>query len=191
MGDDRLDTCSILEDLMFIGKRIEKSQDPTKWIMLEVVGEIKKMAESSLHRASLYGHLDVVKHLMSIGVCDNDPFGQLSRFTLHGAICNGHTEIVRYLCSLGLETNPDDLISAASNGHLETVKYLVSTGIVEDNWAIKRAVSYGHFDVVRYLISIGNNYSECGLEEVFGIQCLPESRDQVLSVIDMFLVNKE
>ena len=78
--------------------------------------------------ASHYGHLDVMKYLVSIGA---DITARWNRCAIGGASCNGHLDVVKYLVSLGADiTAFDDTVcdTAYAHGYLGVVDYLVSQG---------------------------------------------------------------
>ena len=138
----------------------------------------------SVRWASAYGHLEIVKYLVSQGanVCYNN------NIAVRYAAVNGHLEVVKYLVSQGanVRANNDYAIRFASQfGHLEIVKYLVSQGAdicintvcnvsergnlelikyfvsqgldikANDNIAIRSASAYGHLEFIKYLVSQG------------------------------------
>ncbi len=121
---------------------------------------------------SRFGHLEVVKYLISKGAdihakVDNkiNSFHD-SEATLMLAAQNGQLEIVKYLVSKGANVNYTSkyggtaLKSAAGTGQLEIVKYLISKGanIVvkgEKFTALVAAVQSENVELVKYLISKG------------------------------------
>ena len=114
--------------------------------------------------ASVKGHIDIVKYLMSQGV------HVITDCAIQGASRNGHLEVVMYLVSQG--ANVQLAIRCASmNGHLEVVMYLVSQGAdiqAENNEAVQLASEYAHLEVIMYLVSQGANIRACNN---FAIRC--------------------
>lgn len=121
--------------------------------------------------ASMNGHLEVVKYLISIQ--PKFPMinpGAAQNWAIHYASKKGHLEVVKYLISIRPEFPTIDpaaydnyaIKCASENGYLEVVKYLISIqpqfpGIdpaADNNYAIRFAASNGHLEVVKFLISI-------------------------------------
>ena len=132
-----------------------------------------------IQEAVYYGHLEIIKYLMSIGASlqsDKD-------YALIIASEKGYFEIVEYLVSIGANVrskNDRALIMASHYGHLKIVKYLVSQGAnihctlkdefnfsysmeiciyLSGNSPIQRASVHGHLDVVVYLSNLGADIS--------------------------------
>jgi len=80
-----------------------------------------------LKSASEHGHLELIKHLVSLGA----DVTKYSNYSLRYASKNGHFKVVKYLISQGAGITDDHNFAvrmASLNGHLELVKYLVSKG---------------------------------------------------------------
>ncbi len=113
----------------------------------------------ALRFASYYGHLNVVKYLISAGA---NIHGN-SDAALIVASEYGQTEVVKYLISAGADIHAvsDFALRLASiNGHTEVVKYLISAGAnihAHSDEALISASENGHLDIVKYLISAGAN----------------------------------
>ena len=121
---------------------------------------------------SHFGHLEVVKYLISKGAdihakVDNkiNSYHE-GEATLMIAASSGQLEIVKYLIAQGANVNNQGkyyataLKSAASAGQLEVVKYLISKGANiavkgESNTALFYAVMSGNVELVKYLIAQG------------------------------------
>jgi ankyrin repeat protein len=112
--------------------------------------------------ASMYGHLEVVKHLYEnnkknadITVYKNCPIRIASK--------NGHLGLVKYLHANGAdftEYNNRAICDASKNGHLEVVKYLHENGAditVCSNYPIRIASENGNLELVKYLHTNGAN----------------------------------
>lgn len=115
-----------------------------------------------LRIACSYGHLDIVKYLISRGADVNDSdYSDTNVFTaLRGAIGNNHLDVVKYLVSCGADINDgpknyDPVQCASYNGCLEVLTYLVSIGANVNPKTLKYAIKSGHIEVVKYLVSIG------------------------------------
>lgn len=166
----------------------------------------KKGISRGLINAAVCGDLEEFKGLVevspwSINLNSDSP--------IRNAAYYGNLNIVKFI----LETLTDTadirisakqaLIGSATGGHLDIVKYIVSFGVdieVWDNAAIRNAIRFGHLSTVRYLISVGAEFvydrfklpwNEIPLHEKLGMEYAPESREEMLSILDMFLVNKE
>ncbi len=106
--------------------------------------------------ASEYGHLKVVKYLVSQGA----DVTVVDDYAVRMASENGHLKVVKYLISQGADLTVNDIYAvrwASYNGHLKVVKYLVSQGAdvtVVDDYAVRMASENGHLKVVKYLKSL-------------------------------------
>jgi ankyrin repeat protein len=76
-----------------------------------------KYKNLSMHRASKYGHLEVVKYLHSKNK-------ECTTYAIDRASMNGHLEVVKYLHSKNKDCTTNAMDWASCNGHLEVVKYL-------------------------------------------------------------------
>jgi ankyrin repeat protein len=92
-------------------------------------GRVKtgKNYDLAVRRASVYGHLEVVKYLVEKGADfrynENDAVRCASMF--------GHLEVVKYLIEMGADFRACDNQAvrwASENGHLEVIKYLIEKG---------------------------------------------------------------
>lgn len=89
--------------------------------------------ETPLHKASLIGHLEVVKYLLSSGV-EVDSKTEFNSTPLHFASENGHLEVVSHLVSCGANVNSVEedgwtpLHYAAYNGFEEVILFLLKNG---------------------------------------------------------------
>ncbi len=112
--------------------------------------------DNTLRCASKYGHLEIVKYLVSLGA-DIHAEGE---WALKYACKKDHINVVEYLVSKGSNIRVDDnlpLDIACKYGNIEIAKYLVSLGA--DIYAIKKdslryAVNRCRFQIMRYLLSI-------------------------------------
>ena len=122
-----------------------------------------------LHWAAYYGHLEVVKYLLSRDDVDADVRNNYDGYTpLVFAAQRGHLEVVKYLLSRD-DVDADaqnnyfghtPLHWAASYGRLDVVKYLLSHDDVDANargngghTPLHSAARRGHLEVVKYLLS--------------------------------------
>ncbi|EAY10419.1 ankyrin repeat protein, putative [Trichomonas vaginalis G3] len=120
-----------------------------------------------LFEASLAGHLEIVRYLISVGFDKNWRKKTRRSTAILAASSNRHLKVVKYLISIGCDANSSNfrnlncIYFASLNGHLETVKYLISMGgnpaqITHDGCSpLMIAVIRGHFAIVKYLISFG------------------------------------
>lgn len=116
---------------------------------------------------SHFGHLEVVKYLISKGAdihakVDNkiNSYHE-GEATLMIAASSGQLEIVKYLIAQGANVNNQSkyyataLKSAAGDGQLEVVKYLISKGANISIDILVFAVESGNVELVKYLIAQG------------------------------------
>jgi ankyrin repeat protein len=133
--------------------------------------DIHACDEWAFQLACKYGHLDVVKYLISLEPDHN-------RINIHAddedafqlACYNGHLDVVKYLISLepdhnhiNIHANNEDAFRwACQNGHLDVVKYLISLEPshesidihADDEYAFEYACKNSHLDVVKFLLSL-------------------------------------
>ena len=83
---------------------------------------------TALHRASKFGHLEVVQYLIEACRVDKEAKDNFGSTALHYASYNGHLEVVQYLietCKVDKEAKGNKgwtaLHCASSEGHLEVV----------------------------------------------------------------------
>ncbi|KAG8901712.1 hypothetical protein FRC00_005116 [Tulasnella sp. 408] len=119
-----------------------------------------KEGETALHKASLNGHINVLKYLLSLEIEKADVHAQDADgwTALHNACSKGYLDIVRFLCENAgaADVPPHDadagirgvdrkskggwtpLMNAASKGHLPVVRYLLTKQnadpLVRNNW---------------------------------------------------------
>ena len=116
---------------------------------------------------SHFGHLEVVKYLISKGAdihakVDNkiNSYHE-GEATLMIAASSGQLEIVKYLIAQGANVNNQSkyyataLKSAAGDGQLEVVKYLISKGANISIDILVFAVGSGNVELVKYFIAQG------------------------------------
>lgn len=159
------------------------------------VGSCFTSQNNSAIRLSIYrGHTEVTKYLVSLGV----NFSALEPLII--ASKNGCLETVKYLVTLIDQNESADRIKitynsairqAVSLSHVEVVKHLISVGAVAEPIDVKYAVGNKRIDIARCLIESGTDYRRSGITKALGLKKLPQSREQLLSMIDMFLVNNE
>jgi len=110
----------------------------------------KPTKNQALCWSSDYGHLKVVKYLISVGasVHANDDW------PIRYASERGHLEVVEYLVSIGADVHAKDdqaLRNASRSGHLDIVKFLVSVGASNFDEARQGAWAFGHKQVANIL----------------------------------------
>ncbi|ORY50054.1 ankyrin [Rhizoclosmatium globosum] len=142
----------------------------------ELINVLNSSDESVLIKASYYGHMDVVKYLLSLpnlkyGVehKDNDGWTAIA--------CAVHTNSVEMIKELHNAAKNPELFTvtvdgknllrlAVENGDdaIEMVKYLVATGKIDikatddsDQTAFTYACYYGRLECVRYLMSVDSS----------------------------------
>lgn len=168
-------------------------------------GNVMRRIDLNLISAVKNGDLDVVKGLVDSGA----DVTASNNYAVKLAAMGNHLPIVRYLVESGADINDDDndkwdypdwpvgstaVAWAAAHGYLEIVRYLVESGAditMDNNCAIKEAVTNGHMLVVKFLILSGADYKKIGLPKTLGVKKLPRSVDQIISAIDVAIINNE
>jgi ankyrin repeat protein len=129
--------------------------------------------ETALHRAAMFGKLDIVQWLVQHGGAD---IGARTRYNgvsalLHAAGC-GHLNVVQWLLVHGSSiTERSDagdtaLLCAAINGKLEVLQWLLAHGssITErsdaGDTALLCAAGWGELEVVQWLLAHGSSITE-------------------------------
>ena len=132
--------------------------------------------ELAFREACYFGHLEVVKYLISLNMNINIHADNEDAFRY--ACFNGYLELVKYLISLNkgikylnLEDrninihaeNEDAFRFACCNGHLEVVKYLISLNEninihAYNEYAFQIACRNSHLNIVRYLWEIDKTF---------------------------------
>ena len=125
--------------------------------------EKEKRHDLPLYWASLNGHLEVVKVLVTSKASVNLPNCMMSS-SLHAASCNGHLPVIEYLIGKHADINAKDLynvtplMAAVQGGHLKAVEYLLqkradtSVASYEGYTVMHIAALFGHHDVVELLL---------------------------------------
>lgn len=123
----------------------------------------------SLHIAARNGSVDIVEHLLSIGM-NPDQYNDAGHTVLHSAVLSGKDEVVSTV--LQSDTNPNAttkkdghsaLMLAANRGMLSTVRKLLNAGAdvdltAQDGWtATEAAEMVGATDIVEALRSYKTN----------------------------------
>ena len=87
--------------------------------------------KTSPHCVAEYGHLQLLKHLISKHNCEPNVVGVNGDTPLHFAAAEGHLDIVKHLTvrdpTLTVSYHTTALHDAARNGHLEIIKFFVET----------------------------------------------------------------
>ncbi|ADO57894.1 ankyrin repeat domain-containing protein [Paenibacillus polymyxa] len=119
-----------------------------------------------LHVAAAYGHLEIIKYLISAGIDTNAQGGTFSTNALERAATKGHLNIAEYLINQNVEidtSEPDrnPLFAAIYGGHFEIVKLLVENNIdvsikysgynMKDMDAYAFAIERGQTEIAEYL----------------------------------------
>ena len=99
----------------------------------------------SMDIAAEYGHLEIVKYLLTIGI-------KCNKETMYRACENGHSEVVKFLKENCRVVVDDRALSLAIEYcHLELIKYLYSIRVTCRNRNISDAVKQGRLDIIQFL----------------------------------------
>jgi ankyrin repeat protein len=175
--DDFLESCRA-GDLNKVMKYVREGSEPTS-----------TQNNLAVRYASQYGHLEVVKFLVTLP--NVDPTAN-NNFAFQAASAKGHLEVVKFLVGLpnvDAVANDNCAVQMASKyGHLEVVKFLVSLPNVDasanDNFAVQYASMNGHLDVVKFLVGLPN--VDVTAEDNFAIRWASEKGH--LDVVKLLLV---
>jgi len=119
----------------------------------------KDYINEALQFPPIYGHLDVLKWLVSQG-------GKIlteSNYSARMAATNGNLNILKYLASQNIDIKYADnypLRAACASGYIDIVKWYIENGAdvtMSDNYLIYVASTNFHLDVVKYLESKGGD----------------------------------
>lgn len=191
------------ETMISAGKQLYQKSGIGSWF--------SPYSEPSWYRAACiaatHGYLDVIKLLESAGVDVISGVDPSDRPTtaitnaIRGYDKGGHPEIIKYLVSNGIRTI-EALDTIVSSTDQEPVKNIL-LGRIERIKFTHRMAFNGHellygspgLEILRYLLSeVTVSPPEIFLEHLkakFKIEQLPESNKELLTILDMILVNKE
>jgi len=122
--------------------------------------------ETELHRASLHGHIEIVKQQLADGADPNFRNNQ-GNTALHKASAGGKLEVVKLLMAKGVDQNLRNnkghtaLHEACYRGHLEVVELLMENGAdpnltdAAGETALHQASFAGKLEVVKHLMANG------------------------------------
>jgi hypothetical protein len=158
-------------DLNELKRMVNSKTIPSTIGTIENIINITFFGESVLRIASRYGHLEMVKYLISEGANVND---NINHTPILGAAQHGHLEIVKYLISKGSKFDFVDFFGcsplswAAWKGHVDIVKYLYSMkpsmefDIINERYSnvLNYVCKKGHLKTLKYLISKGALFSK-------------------------------
>ena len=110
-----------------------------------------------LHVASRVGNLDVVKHLVDLGIDVNKAGGTFETGPLKTAVSFGHIKVVEYLLSNGAKEDLSEpfrnpLFSAIYNGRYDIAELLVDHGI--DTTVRYTGENMRNMDALKYAIEL-------------------------------------
>jgi len=104
---------------------------------------------NAVERASLFGHLDVVKYLVKKGA-------KITEDSLSNSIRSGNLALVKYFADeRNVEVGDYDVTTAAGIDNLDIVKYLMDekgVAIRDNNFSVNVAAARGNLDIVKYLV---------------------------------------
>lgn len=118
---------------------------------------------------SEYGHINILKLLLSKGVIDTH--NTYSKGALLIGAYNGYVNIVKLLFNYGINTM--EVITNALNecayyGHCDVAKFLINKGANIhniDRYLLEKSIERGYVDFVKLLLENGANIQECNNNE--------------------------
>ncbi len=109
-----------------------------------------------IYRASIYGHLDILEHILNLGV----PVKKFEPAVMK-SIENRHLHIIKFLADIGVdfeEKSHEMLCIASENGDYDTTKYILDNyPKCSCDFPLRCASDMGHLHIVKLLIDNGAN----------------------------------
>lgn len=163
-----------------------------KYLIEEHGFDIHRDSDRAIMEAAGYGHLDLVKYLISKGanIRSYVPGLRNNERPLLAAIRHGHLDVAKYLVSVGSNIRDEDgfvLIEAIDFSRPEIAKYLVENGAnvtALNDQPLMAAVQKGSLDLVKYLIEHG---ADINAREGAGLVFAVDRRD--LEMTKFFIEN--
>lgn len=131
-------------------------------INVPAYGKSPENSMTPLMMAAQYGHIEILKVLLSCKDIKVNKPNNVGVTALMLAATNGHLEIVKELIkhkadvTLPQKAGGGALTFAAHNGHTETVKELLKYSDVDNGMALWYAATNGHYETVNALLSVPN-----------------------------------
>ena len=102
--------------------------------------------------ASEYGHLDIVKYLISV-------YSPITHNTITYAAINGHLDIIKYLTSINSPIISSAINHAIREEQLEVIEYLIEIDAPTDENTAIYALEYS-FHILKLLLLNGATYKK-------------------------------
>ena len=139
---------------VFISAASNNLLDVVKQLATHPDLDIKRAVKDGLEKASEYGHVEVVKYLLTLSPVDYN-------YSFRRAAENGHLEIVELFLKdpcVDPSSNENYAIQHSSrNGHVKVVSLLLKDPRVDPtadkNFAVRSASTENHLEVVKLLLS--------------------------------------
>ena len=150
---------------------------------------IKNYKRYPILMASQYGHLDVVKLLISYH-SNLELKDEHENTALIRASQNGHLDIIKELVNNGanIEDHQGEILAmAAYNGHKEIVEYFLKKGVNVDskdlygNTALANASMANQFDIVKYLVKNGADVNAVGDSNVTSLMFASQQGNKTIA----------
>ena len=132
-----------------------------------------------LHIASIGGHVDMVKYILSQNIVDIDSTASIGRTPVMIAAAMGHREVVELLVSKGCNVKTTDqhqnniLHVACIGGFVDVVRYILSQRIVDvesrgfgGKTCLLLGAEVGQEEVVKFLRNWGCNISATDTQNI-------------------------
>jgi ankyrin repeat protein len=111
------------------------------------------------------------------------------------AVWTGNYDVLKFVIELGADVSYDGsyaLRVASERNYISIIKLLIESGIdvhADDDAAIQWAAISGNIDSVRLLLELGANInSELISTCMIGVGELPSSKEEIICLIDVYLV---
>ena len=150
---------------------------------------IKNYKRYPILMASQYGHLDVVKLLISYH-SNLELKDEHENTALIRASQNGHLDIIKELVNNGanIEDHQGEILAmAAYNGHKEIVEYFLKKGVNVDSkdlygdTALANASMANQFDIVKYLVKNGADVNAVGDSNVTSLMFASQQGNKTIA----------
>lgn len=114
------------------------------------------------------------------------------------AVWTGNHNVLKFVIELGADVSSDDAYAlrvASERGHTNIIRLLIESGVdvhADDDCAIRWAAINGNIDSVRLLLELGADINSelvatC-IKNMIGVDELPSSKEEIICLIDVYLV---